>query len=388
MEDAFLATIDYTTFDQDVADKLERLKHEVTVACAIYSATAAKNNAGDLVQSPHAEDFYVERYDMAPAAARAQIRRGEQLIAPQKDAKEREAQARIRGAVLAGEISVDAFDTVMRGTRKQGAPYQAAEYYLTRRDGGSLKQLADTMKRTTPSPERVYAKRSFEIHAQDEQGGCRVRGYLPPDYAARLQSQLDAAMANDYRGDDEDRSRQQRSADALVTLASGDTQAQLVVSVTAKELDEGCDGLIASTGDVLQPEEAARIIDDSCTWLAIHDPIHGVPLFLGRTRRLAGAHQRLALWLHQSTCAYPGCDVPAHRCQVHHLRAWKDGGGTDLDNLIYVCAHHHGYVDDSRSKPHRGYFARDPVTRRPVWVTDGQRENTHPATRTAAARRV
>ena len=60
----------------------------------------------------------------------------------------------------------------------------------------------------------------------------------------------------------------------------------------------------------------------------------GVPLDLGRSSRFASREQRRALFYrHGGTCAFPGCDVPLHRCDIHHIRPWDDGGRTDLINL-------------------------------------------------------
>lgn len=68
---------------------------------------------------------------------------------------------------------------------------------------------------------------------------------------------------------------------------------------------------------------------------------HPVPLDRGRTRRHADRAQRHALRAMYRHCAIPGCRVPFSRCEIHHLQRWEDGGTTDLDNLLPVCAHHH-----------------------------------------------
>ena len=43
-------------------------------------------------------------------------------------------------------------------------------------------------------------------------------------------------------------------------------------------------------------------------------------------------------------CRFPGCDVPAERCDLDHVRRWDDGGGeseTSTDNLHCLCRKHH-----------------------------------------------
>lgn len=64
-------------------------------------------------------------------------------------------------------------------------------------------------------------------------------------------------------------------------------------------------------------------------------------LDLGRTTRLANAAQRRALRALYPTCAIPGCQVGFDYTKLHHVTWWRNGGATDLANLIPVCQHHH-----------------------------------------------
>jgi hypothetical protein len=72
----------------------------------------------------------------------------------------------------------------------------------------------------------------------------------------------------------------------------------------------------------------------------------GVALDVGRSKRLATAHQRRALAARYETCAIPTCAVLFHRCEPHHLRPWEDGGRTDLANLLPLCVKHHHAVHE------------------------------------------
>jgi HNH endonuclease len=40
-------------------------------------------------------------------------------------------------------------------------------------------------------------------------------------------------------------------------------------------------------------------------------------------------------------CRFPGCDLPAAGCEVHHIKHRKDGGGHALTNLVLLCRFHH-----------------------------------------------
>jgi hypothetical protein len=71
-------------------------------------------------------------------------------------------------------------------------------------------------------------------------------------------------------------------------------------------------------------------------------------LDLGRTTRLANRAQRRALRGLYSTCAVPGCSTAYDRCKLHHVTWWRNGGRTDLHNLLPLCVHHHHKVHDAQ----------------------------------------
>ena len=69
------------------------------------------------------------------------------------------------------------------------------------------------------------------------------------------------------------------------------------------------------------------------------------PLALGRSVRTVPGWLRDAVSLRDVHCVVPGCAVPAHRCEVHHVRPWALGGATDLSNLALLCVRHHRTVE-------------------------------------------
>ena len=75
----------------------------------------------------------------------------------------------------------------------------------------------------------------------------------------------------------------------------------------------------------------------------------GVPIAVGRSRRVPTEGQKLAVRSRDRTCRHPECSVPATRCQVHHVDHWFDGGETDLWHLASLCFSHH-------QDHHDGYF--------------------------------
>ncbi len=103
-------------------------------------------------------------------------------------------------------------------------------------------------------------------------------------------------------------------------------------------------------------------------------------LNLGRNTRLANRAQRRALRGLYRCCAIPGCTVAYDRCKLHHITWWRNGGHTDLDNLLPVCSVHHTNIhhDDWHIElgPHRQLTLRLP---------DGSIHTTGPPTRQPAA---
>lgn len=66
-------------------------------------------------------------------------------------------------------------------------------------------------------------------------------------------------------------------------------------------------------------------------------------------------------------CRWPGCTVPAHRCQVDHRINFEDGGETTASNLLSLCQHHHNRKTDEQA-----HYLLDPVTGHVYWLfSDG-----------------
>ncbi len=88
--------------------------------------------------------------------------------------------------------------------------------------------------------------------------------------------------------------------------------------------------------------------------ITLVDPVHG-PVNLYRAQRHASVKQTLMARSLYPTCASPGCRVPAERCQMHHIVAWRMQGPTNTANLVPLCAFHNGKNDDDpHAPPHWG----------------------------------
>ncbi len=69
----------------------------------------------------------------------------------------------------------------------------------------------------------------------------------------------------------------------------------------------------------------------------ITDPQTGRSLDLGRSRYEVSEPLRRWIVARDRTCRFPGCSRRASACQIDHVVAWTDEGGTDAANLHALC---------------------------------------------------
>ena len=113
-----------------------------------------------------------------------------------------------------------------------------------------------------------------------------------------------------------------------------------------------------------------------CNGVVLHAP---GSLDQGRTNRIANRAQRRSLRAMYATCSIPGCSVGFDRCHIHHIIWWRNGGRTDLANLIPLCAKHHTNVH------HDGWtISLGPNRELTLTLPDGQIMTTGPPTIRAA----
>ncbi|GAB2551194.1 HNH endonuclease signature motif containing protein [Nocardia heshunensis] len=121
---------------------------------------------------------------------------------------------------------------------------------------------------------------------------------------------------------------------------------QVILTMSLADLERGAGLATTATGGHVSINEALKMAAGTRPVLAVLDA-HGIPLFLGKSQRLASPGQRLALIARDKGCTRPGCDAPASMCAAHHITDWADGGPTDLSNLALACDHCHALVNDS-----------------------------------------
>lgn len=225
--------------------------------------------------------------------------------------------------------------------------------------------------------ERLRASRSLTKGA----GPCGLTRYrvdMDPEGAAIIDAALAALSApvKGPEGEPDERTPARRRADALLAIigrgvsSPGEqpkaTKAQVLVTISLQALTgqqgrcgacgqerptgplgqplvSGHAGGLTATGEVLAPSAVRKLACEGEIIPAILGT-DSEPLELGRAARYFTPGQRRALWLRDGGCTYPGCTMPAHWSDAHHLDYWSLGGSTDVDRAALLCERHHTTV--------------------------------------------
>ncbi|WP_086675463.1 HNH endonuclease signature motif containing protein, partial [Amycolatopsis pretoriensis] len=202
----------------------------------------------------------------------------------------------------------------------------------------------DTTEPAIPNRElSLRRKRTgiWELHGRfDDETGSR---------ASTLLDALAERRTTDEGGDH--RSPQERYGDAFsdaidlalnaptLPMQAGE-RAHVMVALHLNDLKSAVgQATLGDTGTITAAEARIHACDSMIIPAVLGEK--NEPLNLGRLRRLISAGLRRALYLRDRGCAFPGCHRPPRHCQGHHIRHWAEGGPTDLDNLVLMCAHHH-----------------------------------------------
>lgn len=147
----------------------------------------------------------------------------------------------------------------------------------------------------------------------------------------------------------------------------------VVVSTTLQELTAAAGQAVTASGTVIPMRELIAMASRAYHYLAVFDGHSNRPLYLGRARRIASPDQRLALFAAERGCTYPGCDVPADKCEVHHTNEWATGGTTDITTLTLACPANHKLVGN-------GWTTKKLRNNRTAWIPPARFDHGGPRT--------
>lgn len=197
--------------------------------------------------------------------------------------------------------------------------------------------------------ERNAHARRF-LHTTQGPDGLRITGLL--DMRAGMMLLTALASLSGKHGPDDDRTYEQRQADAVGALAEGHLDAGdlpeiarqrphllLVADQRALEGDPDAPAPLLDGHGPVSTQMARQISDDAVATLALNDD-EGAPNAVGRTQRYPNRALRVKVTVRDEGCV--GCRAPINRCQFHHIVPWHQSGPTELENLCLLCpACHH-----------------------------------------------
>ncbi len=225
--------------------------------------------------------------------------------------------------------------------------------------GTAVQAFRNALDPDGPEPDPTEQRRLTITRHSDGSGSGRfdLDAIGLDKVAAVIESMV---QADRPRGDLRNRAQQQ--GDALVqwadnTLTAGTlpflrtVKPQVVVTIDIEDLVDpstGHDTATTGFGARISAARARWIACDSAVTRIVLGP-DGLPLDVGRTKRVVPPHIRRAVEQRDGHCVFAGCSAPTHWCDVHHLAEWLlDQGDTSLDNSALLCERHH-------TKVHHGF---------------------------------
>jgi hypothetical protein len=234
------------------------------------------------------------------------------------------------------------------------------------------KRIADHL-----NPDGLYdendraRRRGLTMGPQGPDGMSRLSGWVDPEARAYFEAVNAAVRPGRHRPDSDEheevepdtRSAPQRLHDAVklglrAAIASGEygqhrgLPVTVIVTTTLSELNQAAHAVHDPTvpmpppartggGSAIPMRDLIRMATNSIHYLAVFEDHTNRPLYLGRTKRVASADQRIICYARDRGCTRPNCLEPGYHCEVHHDPPWRAGGNTDADCLFFGCGPDH-----------------------------------------------
>jgi hypothetical protein len=217
-------------------------------------------------------------------------------------------------------------------------------------------------------------RRGLTLGPQEPDGMSRLSGWVDPENRAYLEAVNAAVRPGRHQPDSDQheevqhdaRTAPQRLHDAVklgmkAAIASGEfgqhrgMPVTVIVTTTLNDLNQAAHAVSnpaipmpppASTGggSAIPMRDLIRMAADSIHYLAVFEDHTNRPLYLGRSKRVASADQRIICYARDRGCTRPGCTEPGYHCEVHHDPSWAAGGCTDADCLFFGCGPDHALL--------------------------------------------
>ena len=273
-------------------------------------------------------------------------------------------------ALSAGEVNVDHVDVLARSiagldndTRQRLAERDdfLTEVAMRTTSGEFARTLRTEIRRAQRDDgidtlQRQRRNTRLRTWVDRETGMWCLRGEFDPETGAILETRINNALEALFHDTTPDtcptdliEKQHHLRALALFSLTGGKSTGRpgtidLSILIDAKTLLDGAThahSVIDCGLGIELPIETVRRMACHADITPIIVGADGVHLELQRTTRLANRAQRRALRAMYKGCAVPGCCVAWDYVVIHHLKYFRNGGPTDIANLLPLCHKHH-----------------------------------------------
>ena len=438
------------TITRDIA-RLERAMDKKAYVDAAFAQACVLADAGKLVGANHPDAYLTEKLGISRGEAYNRIARAKALFdAPPEpdlgdlfgdDDTEEDRSAAEEAARKAADEEAERRRKDQEEARKRADEVPAAKQDIIRRELDKLLKAAEGermriyarameqakyrdekdlrlfVKRLVAeankphvkaNPNAGFEKRDASLGRENSDGTFDVTLSMTRADYALYKALTDKGLSPnsnipaELQGDRDPRTKGQRRYDQYMAIlrqyeegqqAANGGAASVVVSITLDDL-AGADAntlFQTNVGVELDAFDLVRLgMDGTSDFLLTVDGLSGVPLHLGRSRRLASVGQRIAMFAVQGVCSWAGCTTSMSECEAHHIISWLRYGATNIENLTGLCPTHHRCNNDHRDGSfNKGYMDYDPDTGGAVLVkADGTRHTntTDPAMHSAVNR--
>ena len=258
-------------------------------------------------------------------------------------------------------------DAVIAGSLDTEGAAEVERRILDRASEQTLAELKRAVRRAviaaapaTAAEQRAAAMQERRVCVTPvDHGMAELWAYLPAEGAAAVMAAVNGLAG--VRSADDPRGIDARRADALVDLAVGalhdprlprEQGARPAVQVTVAlstllGLDEQ-PGELAGYGPITAEVTRRIAADPTGTWRRlVVDPVQDRLVDCDRRTYRPPADLAAFVIARDQVCCFPGCNVPARRCDLDHRVPYESGGATCEHNLQPLCRHHHRLKHES-----------------------------------------
>ncbi|WP_167131116.1 HNH endonuclease signature motif containing protein [Paramicrobacterium chengjingii] len=231
-----------------------------------------------------------------------------------------------------------------------------------------MRVLAKRRKNETPGEQRTLAQLGADILAEgllSQLGVETLRigafGQTPESEPTISDADTDAesdpedaessgAEPSDFESGGVESSERASLHSALTPAQLAAMRPGVVITVPAETLlGKGDEPAVLGGYGPIDIDTATDIISQASSFhRVLTSPVDGSTVAIDPNKYRLSEQVKRLIRTRDVTCGFPGCDVPAERCDIDHVVAWVDGGRSSPEDLVCLCRRHHTLKHSTR----------------------------------------